>query len=192
MLVFTLKRIDPITLAHPLIQLPSAVISCSHVADEQRTVISHTTASISHQVFYTFRSGHSFKRDSNNWTLQEAAHRQRRRLSPSGFHRKLRRSNTNPRKTFSLSEYHFGSAGWSRAKRLKPASVLPLSPNSPPLILHLYLSLLVGLAREPRNELSRPVVTSKNLSSLSLLIYSTCHAVSCTVPFSLPSHSVRA
>lgn len=40
-------------------------------------------------------------------------------------------------------------------------------------------------AGEPRNELPRPVVTSKNLSSLSLLIYSTCHVVSCTVPFSL-------
>lgn len=33
---------------------------------------------------------------------------------------------------------------------------------------------------EPSNELPGPLVTSKNLSSLSLLIYSTCHVVSCT------------
>lgn len=126
--------------------------------------------------FYTFRLAIVSEGISSNWTRQEAAHW--RRL-PSSFHRKLRLRSNKPTRNFPSPRATLWPAGRGRKGR----SLLSCCPFLQPRILPpSSRPSLVRLTREPRNELPRPVVTSKNLSSLSLLIYSTCHVVSCTVP----------
>lgn len=76
MLVFTLKRIDPITeytRAHPSSYLPSADLAVRSHDGRVRYPVPHRFPA--RFFFYTFRLAIVLEGISSNWTRQEAAHR---------------------------------------------------------------------------------------------------------------------
>jgi len=94
MLVFTLKRIDPIM---EYVRPSSFHPPRSYCVLSQRMSSVSRTASISRQIFCTFRLTIVLEGISNNWTWQEAEHW--RRL-PSSFHQKLRLRSNKPTRNF--------------------------------------------------------------------------------------------
>lgn len=127
MLVFTLKRIDPITRAHPSL----SSIRCDPLSADEVS----RTASISRQVFYPFRLAIVLEGISSNWTRQEATHQRRLRLvSTESSNSRV----TNPRETFPLSEQLSGrlvegekvEACFRDALSSNPASSTFISPLS--------------------------------------------------------------
>lgn len=126
MLVFTLKRIDPITRAHPLSSIRCDPLSTDEVS---------RTASIFRQVFYTFRLAIVLEGISSNWTRQEATHQRRLRLvSTENSNSRV----TNPRETSPLPEQLSGrlvegekvEACFRDALSSNPASSTFISPLS--------------------------------------------------------------